>query len=647
MFPQPASAVIPVTEDNPLVLVPEAETSIATNATAITSAETSIAVGLDASANIANLGQKLFEWAQTTLIQSIKKALLDYLVNRVINYIKGAKDGGFIGDWQSYLSGVVATQLQIFGQRVVGVDICAPFSAQLKLAFNLPPVQEFGDKITCTFDQIGENIQDFQSDFQHGKWLAYSKSWESNNNGYGVFLTASLAQSADVIAAKETSLSEAVSGQGFLSKKVCTGKLPEPDSSKGELPGPDIDGENGPNDDPATCSIVTPGAVVSGAVTQAMGADYGYINSLTGTDIGPYIAAIANAMVGRILDEGLGLVAKAASSDPPDINSYVNVASVTRSAAQRFRNESQRMKVSVRDSIQDRLTAQAFVTSASTTWLKFTHNPDDIIQDAIDQISTARQVLTYTYNELSKVIKRSQIKTWPNGVPSLCSPVKNLASIDNTALPGIQKRIALASEALDTLAIAHDDYPELDPEFVVIATTTRFSTGNDNDAFLEQIADASVDSLGLGPADVDPSEEHNIDQLAILKEVQYELDYQLLENTTSTQARLGDLNNVLGDSAVNNARQFKNAMQKIDNDIEKVFKVATAYADRLSKCLKPRDENDLDNGVVVGWTANDPGDESIGKPARNPGFPWETDADIQNQTETIDNATSSDDYAPQ
>ncbi len=636
-FPKPAHAILLTTEDNPVVLITNTETSVATNVTAGAAVEGTVASNISASSQTILLGESLLKWAGEAFVQGLKKALLNYLVDRVIAYIKGAKDGGFVGDWQSYLSGALATGLQQFALNFTNIDICAPFSAQLKLAFAIPEVGQFSQKYTCDFDSIGENIEDFYADFRKGGWIAYSKSWEPQNNMYGIFLSASVEQAAEASAAQDAARAEASAGAGFLGKKECTEKLDTSDLD-GALPGPDLDGDGQPNDDPASCHITTPGQTVAASLQKSLDSEFDYINSLTGTNIGPYVAAIVDAMVGRVLEEGLSLVAAHAPSSP-SVGDYVDVSSINRTDSQRFRSQSQRTAKDVKEAIQLRESAQAFAQSAATKWLKFTHGATDIVSEAARQIREAQRVLIYVYNELNKVTRKTQINPAVNDgndstftkTEQLCSPVKTVAIIDDRALPRLRAQIDRATDALDTLDLA-DDEPDasgnpLTSEFVAMAEAARAISAGDRAQFFELLANGSLDELGIDPASIDSSDDDNPDQIELLKEVQFELDNDLVENSPETRYRLSEIQNTLAGDVIVSARQFKTAMKKIDNDIEGILKNASSYANRLKACFNPRNELDLKQGVVVAWTTNDPGDESISKPARNPGFPWETDVD--------------------
>ena len=116
------------------------------------------------------------------------------------------------------------------------------------------------------------------------------------------------------------------------------------------------------------------------------------------------------------------------------------------------------------------------------------------------------------------------------------------------------------------------------------------------------------------------------DTLCVVQNVR---DVLAIENTTSTQALVSAIRAAVGDDVLTEARDFKAAMKKVDDQIADVFKQATNYANRLGYCFVAYNPNNQNGpGVVTPWAAHvsdanpDPGDSSIGRPARP--FPWES-----------------------
>lgn len=633
LTPSHSARAIPVLETNPAVITGSV---VSSNALPVIAAATKIIAGVsiqNASANTGHFLEQVYQWAKDILMQALKKAILGYLTDRVIAYIQGDSNGAVVGDWQSYLSGVVATELGRFGQQLTGVDICSPFSAQIKLAFRLPPVQKFGYNITCTFDEIGENIDDFMGDFQNGGWIAYEKMWEPGNNGYGVFLSASIEQAARVIALTDAAKSEGEAGNGFLDKKECDedpGQAPQSNPYTEGLMGDqsisldaattrDIDGDGTPGDIPSTCKVLTPGTVVAQAVKKAaVDVDFDFV--LMGEDLTPYVAAIADAMVGRVLSEGLALITP--SADTSDINNYVDTRPLQRSENQQFRTHRTRLSNKVNDALRLRETAQLTINGASSYWLKNMDGEEDPAKAALEQVRIARRALLYTHEEINKVTLNSQLKNRQN--PS-CEVVSSLGKINNEALPRIRKMVTLASELIETLEIAHDDLPELDPDF-------------ENPCVAGQNGDLSTET--------DITCEDNLDQIAILRYAQNAVANELLENTPETRQLLLDLNSLIGDDSVTAANQFRTDIRKVDDQIEELFRATSAYASRLRACFVPRNPADPTQpiapgtqGVVIPWLYPlDDGNEDYDKPARP--FPWEkSDTATQNIDPADPNST--------
>lgn len=568
----------------------------------------------DTAVDTANLGQKIMEWIETLFTETLRDALLGYLTDQVVAYISGNADGIYIGNWQEYLSGVVATEMQGFIEEVAGIDICSAFSAQLKIMISPPPVGSFSRKITCTFDEIAGNFNDFIADFKNGSWISYDSAWRPENNVYGIFLAGTIEMDARAQEAKENARAEGIAGAGFLGSKKCTN----------------------PND-PSTCVIETPGSIAGKAVSKAV-VDTPFDRVVGANNLANFVSAVTNALIGRALKEGLGAL-QPSQDDPSDINNYVSQRSVERSVEQRYKSEVIRLRKNLASAINKREAAADHAANADTRWLKHTNGATNIVAEAARQISVAKQVLTYILGQLNNVTMSSQIKENAKStnqqdtyttLQRFCKPVRSVREIDDTAIPSIRNNLLRASEALMTFEIADDDFPEADPEFVVISQRAREinqSNGGTNSDFFVLLGASDLVSLGISESEIDPTEEDNLDQLAFLKEVEYQINNEMLENTEETRFRLGELQSIIGANLTSDAEAFERAMKKIDNDIEKVFRVASAYANRLNACFKPYNENNLAEGIVVAWERNDPGDETAGKPPRNPGFPWEAGSD--------------------
>lgn len=242
--------------------------------------------------DFANLARMAWEWVQTTienaLLDFVRKQIMDMIVRDTITWIQGGGTPKFITDWRGFLQDAANVAFDTVINQVGLARLCQPFSMQIQLS--LLPVQRFPTRISCTLDQIVGNINNFYNNFSNGGWIAYSASWDPNNNWYGNMLQIEdqfiIENSRRVRAAQN----EGQASAGFLGVRRCL---------------------NGFNNVDGTfvCTqeeIVTPGEAVGQSVASAITSD-----SRWDQDIKSWTSALINALINRIIREGLGLLRNA------------------------------------------------------------------------------------------------------------------------------------------------------------------------------------------------------------------------------------------------------------------------------------------------------------------------------------------------
>lgn len=214
----------------------------------------------------------------------LKKRILDRMVDQIINWIQGDGKPKFITDWGGFLKDAANAG---FGDVLQELDLgflCEPFSAQLR--FYLTPPPKFSQEVTCTMDDVVNNIKDFADDFRNGSWIAYEYAWRPENNSFGVYLMATDEIIAKAEGRKEAAKAEGIAGNGFLSTK-------------------DEHGE-----------ITTPGSYIAKLATKSIDVDIDWL--INTEEIEDYIAAIADSAINRLIKEGVkgirGVSTKAPSS---------------------------------------------------------------------------------------------------------------------------------------------------------------------------------------------------------------------------------------------------------------------------------------------------------------------------------------------
>lgn len=225
--------------------------------------------------------QDLKKWAETFVRSTLRKRILDVLVDQIIQYIQGGGKPKFVTDWRGFLEDAGQQAAGDFAKSLKLGFLCEPFQLQIQLG--LLPVPTFSERASCTLDKIVGNIQNFYADFRNGGWLAFTTSWQPNNNPFGSILMALSEQNRKAGNAQKASELEALAGAGFLSVKKC----------KEDANGVIIQ---------STCVVTTPGKVLGDTVSKAVGSDIDFI--LSAEQLSDYVTAIANAAINRLVSEG-------------------------------------------------------------------------------------------------------------------------------------------------------------------------------------------------------------------------------------------------------------------------------------------------------------------------------------------------------
>lgn len=258
--------------------------------------------------------QSFFKWAQTFVLETLKKRILDLMVDEIVNWIQGEGDPKFVTDWGQFLEDAGNAALSELAMRVGGAGLCEPFKSGILRNLTVPEPETFsngslyGSSITCTLDDIVDNIDSFYEDFSNGGWAAYSESLEIQNSPIQVYILTESAKFQTIAAAQYAAQLEATAGNGFLSSRTC---FENPTSN-----GPDLDGDKTKGDVASTCRITTPGAVIGDLVGKAVGSDIDYI--VNAEQLAAYMAAIADALWNRLIRDGVSGLAGLSTDNAPE-----------------------------------------------------------------------------------------------------------------------------------------------------------------------------------------------------------------------------------------------------------------------------------------------------------------------------------------
>ncbi len=275
---------------------------------------------------LAEAGRFALDKALKAALATLKKRLLDTLVDEIIQWIQGGGKPKFVEDFGGTLEKVANDSAGEIAQEIGLGDLCKPFKLTLQLAVSRPPT--FSQKMSCTLDDIVGNIDDFMDDFNNGGWVAYNEIWKPQNNIYGAYIIAKdelLNRGDKKLKATET---EIQSGRGFLSIKRCNEwSLFAMEGNTGEnqlldtkavneafdYPNPSTPPPIPPDAQPpdylfanwkcTNNSITTPGTAIANSLEKGLLTDLDFIANAE--DLSNYVAAIADAAINRLIKEGV------------------------------------------------------------------------------------------------------------------------------------------------------------------------------------------------------------------------------------------------------------------------------------------------------------------------------------------------------
>jgi len=259
-------------------------------------------------------------------LQIALQQILSMMTNDIVNWIQGGGEPRFITDWQGFLRDAADNAGGAFVDQYLGVgNFCPSFDVDIKIALQSTPT--FQEQVKCPLSEIGVNAEDFYDDFDQGGWDAWFALNQPGGNFYSGFLIAYEEKLAREIEAREMAEAEAIANRGFLSDKVCT---------EGYM----VDGSGqiiGSCNNRTSCDVIKdqvgfacekattimPGSAISDVAGRTIDREVDLLTQQIAdlTDsmgvFGPYITAIGNALINRVMDEGLSFV----SSIGPTIGS--------------------------------------------------------------------------------------------------------------------------------------------------------------------------------------------------------------------------------------------------------------------------------------------------------------------------------------
>lgn len=154
---------------------------------------------------------------------TIKKALLYQLSTQIVDWIQNGQAPQFVKQPGKFLEDTGKLALDRFISKVAP-QLCQPF--QFAIQVQIPTVAReanpFYEQVTCSLNQVTDNVENFYSDFRQGGWLTYQEMWKPQNNYYGALLMTQDAAAQTVAAATQAAKQDVSQGRGFTSQARCT-----------------------------------------------------------------------------------------------------------------------------------------------------------------------------------------------------------------------------------------------------------------------------------------------------------------------------------------------------------------------------------------------------------------------------------------
>ncbi len=157
-----------------------------------------------------------------TTTETIKRSLLYQLSNQITQWIVNDEKPQFIKDPGQFLKDTAQLAIDRTISRIAP-RLCEPF--QLSIVAQIPTTNRqanpFYEELTCTLDQVTDNIGAFYNDFRNGGWISYQEMWKPQNNYYGASMLVEEELARQQYAATQLVEQDLQRGSGFPSQTQC------------------------------------------------------------------------------------------------------------------------------------------------------------------------------------------------------------------------------------------------------------------------------------------------------------------------------------------------------------------------------------------------------------------------------------------
>ncbi|OGM90578.1 hypothetical protein A2755_03425 [Candidatus Wolfebacteria bacterium RIFCSPHIGHO2_01_FULL_48_22] len=146
---------------------------------------------------LAEWGKTILKWVEDELWPVLRdqavKRIVDDLTDQIIDSIENGGEPLFIQDPLGELQRVGDITFDTFNSYLgseTGVNLCAPFQAELSLYFQttFQREQPFGLPVQCTFSEFQQALQDSAHLIERGGWVTFQQAFIPSNNFFGASL---------------------------------------------------------------------------------------------------------------------------------------------------------------------------------------------------------------------------------------------------------------------------------------------------------------------------------------------------------------------------------------------------------------------------------------------------------------------------
>ncbi len=248
------------------------------------------------------------------VLSALKKRMLDRMTDMTIAWIQG-KDSEpmFVTDPKGFYKQTIN---EVAGQLIEEsrlANLCyEPQRFRIEFLLTTP---KFSEQISCTLDQVIDNVTAFRDDFRNGSWIAYQEVLKPQNNRYGIETIVEGERQRREYEASLTAQYELGAAGGFLGQKRCTewkntetGNSTSSSSYYTQTPDglPYTGRVQNPTGSVWRCvnpETVTPGQVASEAVAKSIGSEFDFI--INAEDLAIYGAAILDTVINQLIMKGI------------------------------------------------------------------------------------------------------------------------------------------------------------------------------------------------------------------------------------------------------------------------------------------------------------------------------------------------------